>query len=191
MSTIIVTGAAGYIGGETMLRLKDQEHTVIGVDTVVCPRHLGSVADRFYQEDFSSSYGLDLLQQFEPAAIVHCAGSSLVGPSLGRPADYYHNNFVKTKKLLDYIVDNKINTRVIFSSSAACYGEPVMVPCSEVDPCEPISPYGESKLMIEWMLQSISPGLQTRFRGFPLFQCLRSRQPNTTWTKTWGHTHHR
>ena len=169
MSIVIVTGAAGYIGGETMLRLKDQGHTVIGVDTVVCPRHLGSVADRFYQEDFSSAYGLDLLHQFSPTSVVHCAGSSLVGPSLGRPADYYHNNFVKTKKLLDYIVDNKINTRVIFSSSAACYGEPVMVPCSEVDPCEPISPYGESKLMIEWMLRSYRRAYNLDFVAFRYF----------------------
>jgi UDP-glucose 4-epimerase len=152
--TVLVTGAGGFIGGETMLRLKDHDYTVVGVDTVVCPSHLGFVADRFYQEDFSNSYALDLLHQFDPVAVVHCAGSSLVGPSLGRPADYYNNNFVKTKKLLDYIVDNKINTRVIFSSSAACYGEPIMTPCSEVDPCEPISPYGQSKLMIEWMMNS-------------------------------------
>jgi len=152
--TVLVTGAGGFIGGETMLRLKDQGHTVIGVDTVPCPDHLGSLAERFYQEDFSNSYALDILHQFAPVAVVHCAGSSLVGPSLGRPAAYYHNNFVKTKKLLDHIVDNKINTRVIFSSSAACYGEPVINPCSEVDPCEPISPYGQSKLMIEWMLHS-------------------------------------
>ena len=167
--TVLVTGAGGFIGGETMLRLKDQGHTVIGVDTVACPEHLGFVADRFYQEDFSNPYALDLLHQFEPEAVVHCAGSSLVGPSLGRPANYYNNNFVKTKKLLDHIVDNKINTRVIFSSSAACYGEPIINPCSEVDPCEPISPYGQSKLMIEWMLKSYKHAYNLDFVAFRYF----------------------
>lgn len=166
---ILVTGAAGYIGGETMLRLKDHGHAVIGIDTVPCPEQLRSIADRFYQEDFSKSYALDLLHQFSPVAVVHCAGSSLVGPSLGRPADYYNNNFVKTKKLLDHIVDNKINTRVIFSSSAACYGEPVMVPCSEVDPCYPISPYGESKLMIEWMMKAYRRAYNLDFVAFRYF----------------------
>ena len=151
---ILITGSSGYIGGQTMLMLKDAGHTVIGIDTVAPPNHLRGIPDRFYQEDFAKDRGLQLLDQFAPWAIVHCAGSSLVGPSLGRPADYYNNNFVKTKILLDRIVDHKVPTRVIFSSSAACYGEPVITPCSEVDPCEPISPYGQSKLMIEWMLQA-------------------------------------
>ena len=166
---IVVTGSSGYIGGQTMLMLKDAGHRVIGVDTVAPPDHLRGVPDRFYQEDFARDHGLQLLDQFSPWAIIHCAGSSLVGPSLGRPADYYNNNFVKTKTMLDRIVDHKIPTRVIFSSSAACYGEPVMTPCSEVDPCEPISPYGESKLMIEWMLRSYQRAYNLDFVAFRYF----------------------
>lgn len=166
---IMVTGAAGYIGGETVLRLKDAGHAVIGVDTVACPVHLRGVADRFCQEDFSKSGGLQLLDEFSPWAIIHCAGSSLVGPSMDRPADYYHNNFVKTKILLDRIRDHRLDTRVIFSSSAACYGEPIMTPCSEVDPCEPISPYGESKLMIEWLLRSYRRAYGLDFVAFRYF----------------------
>ena len=169
MSMILVTGAAGYIGGETMLRLKDAGHTVIGVDTVALPTHLGCVSDRFYQEDFAKSWGLQLLDEFAPQAIIHCAGSSLVGPSSNRPADYFNNNFIKTKTLLDRIRDRKLDTRVIFSSSAACYGEPVMTPCSEVDPCEPISPYGQSKLMTEWMLQSYRRAYGLDFIAFRYF----------------------
>lgn len=166
---ILVTGSSGYIGGQTMLNLKDAGHRVIGIDTVAPPDHLRGVPDRFYQEDFAKDHGLQLLDQFSPWAIIHCAGSSLVGPSLGRPADYYNNNFVKTKTLLDRIVDHKIDTRVIFSSSAACYGEPVMVPCSEVDPCDPISPYGQSKLMIEWMLESYQRAYNLDFVAFRYF----------------------
>ena len=71
------------------------------------------------------------------------------------PDLYYENNFVKTKRLLDFMLANQmLGTRFIFSSSAATYGEPVMTPCQEIDPAEPISPYGQSKLMIEWMLAS-------------------------------------
>jgi UDP-glucose 4-epimerase len=150
---VFVTGASGFIGGETVLRLKDHGYSVVGIDTVAAPEQLRCM-DRFFQEDFAKSHSLQMLDQYSPMAVIHCAGSSLVGPSLGRPADYYHNNFVKTKTLLDFIVSHKINTRVIFSSSAACYGEPATTPCAEADSCYPISPYGESKLMIEWMLAS-------------------------------------
>jgi len=166
---ILVTGAAGFIGGETMLRLRDAGHKVIGVDTVACPLHLRAVADQFYQEDFSRPRGLQILDDFSPRAVIHCAGSSLVGPSLDRPADYYNNNFIKTKILLDRIRDRKLDTRLIFSSSAACYGEPIMTPCSEVDPCAPISPYGESKLMIEWMLQSYKRAYGLDYVAFRYF----------------------
>lgn len=175
---ILVTGAAGYIGGETMLRLKDAGYKVIGLDTVVCPLQLRTVADQFYQEDFSQPRGLQVLDDFSPRAIIHCAGSSLVGPSLDRPADYYNNNFVKTKTLLDRVRHRKLDTRIIFSSSAACYGEPIMTPCNEVDPCEPISPYGESKLMIEWMLRSYQRAYGLDFVAFRYFNACGSDSQN-------------
>jgi UDP-glucose 4-epimerase len=151
---VMVTGAAGYIGGQTMLALRDQGHRVIGVDMRALPQHLQSVPDRFYQEDFAKTHSLTLLDEHRPMAIVHCAGTSLVGPSVTDPETYYRNNFIKTKTLLDYVVKTAPRTRVIFSSSAAVYGDPVITPCREVDPPLPMSPYGESKLMIEQMLAS-------------------------------------
>jgi UDP-glucose 4-epimerase len=70
------------------------------------------------------------------------------------PEEYYNNNFINTKILLDYLVKNHDKqVRFIFSSSAATYGNPVMTPIQEIDPTEPISPYGESKLMTDWMLK--------------------------------------
>lgn len=167
--TVLVTGMSGYIGGETALRLKDAGYQIIGVDTVPLSANLRSVADRFYQEDFSKPGGLRLLEEFAPIAVVHCAGTSLVGPSMTRPADYYHNNFIKTKSLLDRICLMKLDTRVIFSSSAACYGEPVITPCAEGDLCEPISPYGETKLMIEWMLKAYRQAYGVDFVAFRYF----------------------
>lgn len=186
--SVIVTGASGYIGGETLLRLKDQGFRVIAVDTVIPPDHLKGIADRFYQEDFSKGHGLSLVDQFEPRAIIHCAGSSLVGPSLSRPADYYHNNFVKTKMLLDRLVDRHSSTRLIFSSSAACYGEPAMIPCSESDPCDPISPYGQSKIMIEWMLESYASAYDIDYVAFRYFNACGADSQNRHGQRT-GATH--
>jgi UDP-glucose 4-epimerase len=151
-TTVIVTGAAGYIGGQTVLALKDQGVTVIGIDIRPLPQHLQSVPDRFYQEDFASKHGLERILEHRPTAVIHCAGTSLVGPSMSDPESYYRNNFVKTKSLADYVVKYAPGTRIVFSSSAAVYGEPIMTPCQESDPPLPVSPYGESKLMTEMML---------------------------------------
>ena len=151
---VVVTGGAGYIGGETLLKLVDAGHDVLAIDRDMPPGQLIPVPCQWHTGDFASELSLDAIKQFGPDAIIHCAGTSLVGPSLINPEDYYYNNFIRTKILVDYIVDNQINSRLIFSSSAATYGNPIMTPCQEVDPCEPISPYGESKLMIEWLLKS-------------------------------------
>lgn len=154
MSTIVVTGASGYIGGQISLMLKDQGHTVIGIDRRDYPRGLDGVFDRFLHNDFASDAGLNCLITTRPDAIIHCAGTSLVGPSIENPEEYYNNNVAKTLEMLNIVCRALPRTRVIFSSSAAVYGTPIMTPCHEVDPKEPISPYGESKLMIEMIMES-------------------------------------
>jgi UDP-glucose 4-epimerase len=167
---IVVTGAAGYIGGETLLKLVDAGHNVLAIDRVMPPGHLIPIPCQWHIGDFSAELGLDAIKLFCPDAIVHCAGTSLVGPSLGHPAEYYNNNFVKTKILLDYVVKNHDKkVRFIFSSSAATYGNPIMTPVQEVDPTEPISPYGQSKLMIDWMLQSYQRAYGLDFVSFRYF----------------------
>jgi UDP-glucose 4-epimerase len=153
---VLVTGASGYIGGQTAIQLKDQGHKVYGLDRASLPEHLHSLNlfDGFVQFDFDSLESQLWLRVNQPDAIIHCAGTSLVGPSIMNPEEYYNNNFVKTKKLLDFLREINWKGRFIFSSSAATYGNPVMTPCQEIDPTEPISPYGESKLMVEWLLKS-------------------------------------
>ena len=153
---VVVTGASGYIGGQTLLNLVDQGHEVLGIDSRIPPDHLIKTPGVWWHTgDYATEVAFAGIYQFAPDAIVHCAGTSLVGPSVTNPAIYYENNFVKTKQLLDFLIVNKMtSTRIVFSSSAATYGEPVMTPCQEIDPAEPISPYGQSKLMIEWMLAS-------------------------------------
>jgi len=167
---VVVTGAAGYIGGQTLLKLTDAGHDVLAIDRVPPPGHLMTVPCSWHIGDFVSPLGLDAIKLFCPDAIVHCAGTSLVGPSMITPEDYYNNNFVKTKTLLDFLVRNHYKkVRFVFSSSAATYGNPVMTPVQEVDPTEPISPYGESKLIIEWMLKSYHRAYGLDFVSFRYF----------------------
>ena len=151
---VIVTGSAGYIGGQTMLTLKDAGHEVYGIDRRQPPAHLRGVPDGFLCEDFSTDTALSWIIQKQPNAIIHCAGTSLVGPSVKNPSEYYNNNVAKTLKLLDIVRQSMPRCKLVFSSSAATYGEPIMNPIHEVDPKEPVSPYGESKLMIDMMLES-------------------------------------
>lgn len=169
MSKIIVTGAAGYIGGQVSIALRDAGHQVIGIDLESAPAHLVTQFTRFHQTDFASDTALQTILEHRPDAIIHCAGTSLVGPSIDNPQEYYNNNVVKTLKLLDLVVNKLSGTRFIFSSSAAVYGVPFMTPCHEVDPCEPISPYGESKLMIEQAMASYHRAYDLNYVAFRYF----------------------
>jgi UDP-glucose-4-epimerase GalE len=169
MSTVIVTGSAGYIGGQTALLLKDAGHEVYGIDRRDPPKHLLGVCDGYLYQDFASNVALSWIISKQPDAIVHCAGTSLVGPSVTDPSEYYNNNVAKTLKLLDIVRRSLPKTRVIFSSSAATYGEPVMLPISEVDPTEPVSPYGQSKLIIDMMLESYHHAYRLDYVSFRYF----------------------
>jgi UDP-glucose 4-epimerase len=166
---VIVTGVAGYIGGQIALQLKGAGHTVVGIDRRPLQAHQTGQIDRFVQADFDSDESYRLLLDVQPNAIVHCAGTSLVGPSITKPSDYYNNNVAKTLHLLNFIIQALPKTRFIFSSSAAVYGEPIMPPCHEVDPTEPVSPYGESKLMVEMMLESYHRAYSLDYVAFRYF----------------------
>lgn len=167
---VVVTGAAGYIGGETLLKLVDGGYDVLAIDREMPPGNLIPVHCQWHTGDFAAELGLDAIKRFCPDAIIHCAGTSLVGPSVLDPKEYYNNNFIKTKILLDYLVKNHDkNVRFIFSSSAATYGNPVMTPIQEVDPTEPISPYGESKLMVDWMLKRYAQAYGLDYVSFRYF----------------------
>jgi UDP-glucose 4-epimerase len=189
MNTVIVTGIAGYIGGQVGLKLKAQGHQVIGVDVEPLPAHLEGQFDWFQQCDFDSAFFDRLMMEGQPDAIVHCAGTSLVGPSMMDPQLYYNNNVLKTVRLLDKIKDKFTwKPRLIFSSSAATYGTPVMTPCQEVDPCEPISPYGESKLFIEWALESYRRAYGQEYVAFRFFNAC-SADPQVRHGQAPGATH--
>lgn len=166
---VVVTGGAGYIGGQTVLQLLDCGHSVMGIDRDLHHSVLQDSSAKWVTGDFAGEVALGAIKTFRPKAIIHCAGTSLVGPSVTDPQDYYHNNFVRTKILCDFLVREKINARLIFSSSAATYGNPVINPIAEVDPKEPISPYGQSKLMIDWMLESYQRAYGLDYVSFRYF----------------------
>ena len=168
---VMVTGAAGYIGGVTVLKLIDQGYEELGVDRIIPSKTLVELPGTWWHTgDFSGEVGLSTIEMFQPEAIIHCAGTSLVGPSVANPAEYYNNNFVKTKILLDYLINNNLtHIRFIFSSSAATYGNPIITPVQEIDPTEPISPYGESKLMTDWMLKRYAHAYGLDYVSFRYF----------------------
>jgi len=167
--TVVVTGAAGYIGGQTALMLADLGYRVVGIDKGKCPKRLKSVFDEYIEKDFAHKDSLVKILIHAPDAIVHCAGTSLVGPSVRHPGRYFENNVVNTLTLLDQVRRSMPKTRFIFSSSAAVYGEPVMTPCHEVDPCEPISPYGDSKLMVERIMAAYHTAYKLDYVAFRYF----------------------
>ena len=165
---VVVTGAAGYIGGQIALQLRDAGHKVTGIDRRPLPQHLQGTMS-FVQADFDSDESYRRLLEVRPEAIVHCAGTSLVGPSIKYPSDYYNNNVVKTLNLLSIVLNAMPRTRFIFSSSAAVYGEPIRIACNEDDPLQPISPYGQSKLMVEQILESYHQAYGLDYVAFRYF----------------------
>ena len=167
--TILVTGVSGYIGGQTALMLKDQGYTVFGVDLEKPSTEIFNALTGFSHSDFTDQICLNMIDNTKPDAVIHCAGTSLVGPSILNPEVYYHNNFVKTLILLNHLINNGSKTRFIFSSSAAVYGDPIMTPCQEEDPPMPISPYGESKFMVEMMLKRYAHAYNIDYVAFRYF----------------------
>jgi UDP-glucose 4-epimerase len=155
--TIVVTGGCGYIGSHIAraFRYADHNNRVVIIDHVQHNHTLKDI-DCFLRADYASTPALDLIELEQPDIIVHCAGTSLVEPSVYDPADYYENNVAKTITLLNHIKNFSKKPTILFSSSASVYGEPKELPIPESHPLNPISPYGRTKLMIETMLRDYS-----------------------------------
>lgn len=149
---ILVTGGAGYIGSHMVKLLSGAGLVPIVVDDLSggrrqavgdVPLHLGDVGDPAFIET--------VINQTRPQAVMHFAGSIQVGESVRDPALYYRNNLVATQTLLGSMRRNGVS-RLVFSSTAAIFGEPVRTPIDEDHPKAPINPYGRSKWMVEQML---------------------------------------
>ena len=159
---VLVTGGAGYIGSHTAKDLRDKgEHVVIlddlstgfgqatqGMDFVK-----GSLHDSLLLERIIRDYGID--------SVIHFAAYSRVGESMREPAMYYHNNVSGTISLLNAMVKHGVK-HIVFSSTAATFGEPKEVPIHEGMPQKPTSVYGTTKLMIEKILRDYDAAYDLR-----------------------------
>lgn len=155
MSKILVTGGAGYIGSHCVLALLNKGYEVVifdnlstgHIETVETLQKYGSVV--FYKGDLLNSSSLnEVFEKEEIKAVVHFAAFSQVGESVKDPQKYYINNVCGTLNLLKAMLENNVK-QIVFSSTAATYGEPVYTPIDEKHPQNPINTYGQTKLMIE------------------------------------------
>jgi UDP-glucose-4-epimerase GalE len=155
MSWIAVTGGCGYIGSHIAKQLGNltSYHILLIDRRAEQLRHTHHLADRVVAADFVSDESFNALSETKPEIIIHCGGTSLVGPSITNPAEYYDNNVIKTVHLLDWIRDHAKGTGIIFSSSSSIYGDTASGICTEHTEKNPISPYARSKWIIEQILQ--------------------------------------
>ena len=151
---LLVLGGAGYIGSHTAVELLASGHEVVIVDSLVTG-YEAAVPEgaSFYQGDIRDYDFLnDLFKKEAIDAVIHFAAFSLVGESVTDPLKYYENNLYGTKVLLKAMIDNGVN-KIVFSSTAATYGEPENIPILEDDRTCPTNPYGETKLAMEKMMK--------------------------------------
>lgn len=151
---ILVLGGAGYIGSHTVIELIDSGSDVVIIDNLETG-HIEAVHPkaRFYKGDIRDRAFLDsVFDKEEIEAVIHFAANSLVGESMVNPLKYYDNNLCGTKVLLDSMLSHDIK-KIVFSSTAATYGEPERIPILETDKTEPTNTYGETKLSMEKMFK--------------------------------------
>ena len=151
---ILVLGGAGYIGSHTVYELIDAGREVVIADNLETG-HIEAVHPqaKFYQGDIRDRAFVDSVLEAEKInGVIHFAANSLVGESMTDPLKYYDNNMNGTKVLLQSMVAHGVD-KIVFSSTAATYGEPERVPILETDRTEPTNCYGETKLSMEKMFK--------------------------------------
>lgn len=151
---ILVTGGAGYIGSHATYLLIERGYDVVVVDNL-STGHREAVHEKakFYQGDIGDyKFISNILKEEEIDGVIHFAAFSLVGESMENPYKYYENNVGKTNSLLKAIIDSGVKN-IVFSSTAATYGEPKTIPILETDDTNPTNVYGETKLSMEKMIR--------------------------------------
>ena len=167
---VLVLGGAGYIGSHTVKALCEENIDVVVADNLVTG-HIEAVDSRakFYKGDIRDINFLDdLFSKEKIDAVIHFAAYSLVGESVTDPLKYYDNNLCGTKVLLESMVKNNVD-KIVFSSTAATYGEPENIPILESDRTEPTNPYGETKLSMEKMFKWTANAHGLRFVSLRYF----------------------
>ena len=157
---ILVTGGAGYIGSHTCVLLLNAGYEVTVLDNLdnSCVTSLERVEEltgkklKFYEVDLLDYEATNkVFEENDFDAVIHFAGLKAVGESVSMPLRYYHNNITGTLNLCDIMSKHNVK-KLVFSSSATVYGDPHTVPIKEDFPLSATNPYGQTKLMIEYIL---------------------------------------
>lgn len=167
---ILVTGGAGYIGSHVVEELQKCGYTPIVYDNL-STGHAAAVPEevQLVEGDIHDvTFARHIMEQFKIDAVIHFAASSLVGESMENPAKYYFNNVEGTFHLLEAMRGAGVD-RIVFSSTAAVYGEPEQVPIKEDSPLKPTNVYGRTKLMIEKMLGDYDMAYDFRYVALRYF----------------------
>ncbi|MDO4920590.1 MAG: UDP-glucose 4-epimerase GalE [Phascolarctobacterium sp.] len=167
---ILVTGGAGYIGSHVVEELQKSGFTPIVYDNF-STGHAAAVPEdvQLVEGDIHDvRFARHIMEQFEIDAVIHFAASSLVGESMVDPAKYYFNNVEGSLHLLEAMRGAGVD-RIVFSSTAAVYGEPEQVPITEDSKLQPTNVYGRSKLMIEKMLADYDMAYDFRYVALRYF----------------------
>ncbi|GMK42064.1 UDP-glucose 4-epimerase GalE [Paenibacillus sp. CCS19] len=150
---VLVTGGAGYIGSHTVAALLERGEEIVVVDNLQQGHREAVLGGKLYEGDLRDEAFLDqVFKENSIDAVIHFAANSLVGESMTNPGKYYHNNVYGTLCLLEAMNKNGVK-RIVFSSTAATYGEPERVPIDEHDRTVPTNAYGETKLAMEKMMK--------------------------------------
>lgn len=153
---ILVTGGAGYIGSHIVKALGNHGYDVLTYDNLSSGNKWAILHGDLVVADLSESAVLgNVIRDFKPDAVMHFAASIIVPESVANPLKYYLNNAVNSMKLIETMRDNGVNA-LIFSSTAAVYGIPEIVPVPEDAPLSSINPYGTSKMMTELVLRDMA-----------------------------------
>ena len=154
---VLVTGGAGYIGSHMVLRLCDAGEEVVVLDNLVTGFDWAVDPRATLVEGNAGDMALvgELIGRHRIEAIIHFAGSIVVPESVANPLKYYGNNTAASRNLIEAAVTGGVK-HMVFSSTAAVYGMPGLEPVSEDAVLAPLSPYGRSKLMTEWMLADVA-----------------------------------
>ena len=167
---ILVCGGAGYIGSHAVHQLIEKGESVVIVDNLQTG-HRDAVHPKakFYEGDSRDADVLDkIFTENAIDTVVHFAANSLVGESVEKPLKYFNNNVYGMQILLESMVKHSVD-KIVFSSTAAVYGEPKRIPILEDDPTEPTNPYGESKRIMEKMMKWVSRANGVRFVSLRYF----------------------
>lgn len=151
--SILVTGGAGYIGSHVVQYLLEQNEDVIVVDNLSTGNRKYVLTDKFYEVDISDMQSLyKVFKGHKIDVVIHFAAFSLVGESMKNPFKYYQNNVYTTSCLLEVMRLNNVD-KIVFSSTAAVYGDAKQIPILETSPTLPTNTYGQTKLSIEQMME--------------------------------------